>query len=163
MNERNEDNTVTETRAVRAPRRNTVQKRIRRLLARGTAGMTLIEIMVVVIIMGLIASAVGFGVFRFLAKAKIRTAEQEVSSIRSAIQIYQNDHPDQCPTVEQMRTDGQLDRNAASNDPWGHPFTINCDGETISVVSAGPDGRAGTQDDVPQAGGGGGGGCNANP
>ena len=161
MNERDQQKPTNETRALsRTPRRPTVKKRIRRLLTRGAAGMTLIEIMVVVIIMGLIASAVGFGVFRFLAKAKVKTAEQEVSRIRSAIQIYQNDHPDQCPSVDQMRTDGQLDRNASANDPWGHPFTINCDGENINVVSMGPDGRAGSQDDIPQAGGGAGGGAN---
>jgi general secretion pathway protein G len=161
MNERDQQNPTSATRAIaRTSRRTSAHERFRRLLARGAAGMTLIEIMVVVIIMGLIASAVGFGVFKFLAKAKIKTAEQEVQHIRSAIQIYQNDHPDQCPTVDQMRTDGQLDRNASANDPWNHPFTINCDGENISVVSMGPDGRAGTQDDIPQASGAGGGGNN---
>ncbi len=151
MNDREEQNKTPAQRALGRVTRATARTRIRRLLARGTAGMTLIEIMVVVIIMGLIASAVGFGVFRFLGKAKVQTATQEVSRIRSAIQIYQNDHPDQCPTIEQMQQDGQLDRNASANDPWQHPFVINCDGENISVVSAGPDGRPGTADDIPQA------------
>jgi general secretion pathway protein G len=138
-------------------------KRFRRLLARGAAGMTLIEIMVVVIIMGLIASAVGFGVFRMLARAKIRTAEQEVSRIRSAIQLYQHDHSDQCPTIDQLVADGQLDRSASTNDPWGHAFAIACDGDNITVQSAGPDGRPGTADDIPQAQQGGGANTAANP
>ncbi len=148
MNDRQENTKTPNPRASEHVHRSTVGTRLRRLLARGSAGMTLIEIMVVVIIMGLIASAVGFGVFRFLAKAKINTAQQEVAQIRSAVQIYQNDHPDQCPTVDQMKEDGQLDRNASSNDPWGHAFTIGCDGENITVVSAGPDGHPGSADDI---------------
>ena len=131
---------------VRALRAALASRSTRR--ARAHEGMTLIEIMVVVIIMALIASAVGIGVFRQLASSRIKLTQQAVRTISSAIQIYQNDHPDVCPTIEQLQQDGALDRNAASQDPWSHAFAITCDGENIVVASGGPDGRAGTGDDI---------------
>lgn len=113
--------------------------------------MTLIEIMVVVIIMGLIASAVGFSVFGQLKRAKIRTAEQEIDVVRSSVRLYENDHPGQCPTVEQLQAEGFLDRNRRTVDPWGHGYVIACETGEVGVMSPGPDGRPGTDDDIPSA------------
>ena len=69
---------------------------------RAQRGMTLIEIMIVVVIMGLIASAVGIGVFNQAKKAKEQTAQQEVRAIEHAVQLWQQDHPSGCPTVAQQ-------------------------------------------------------------
>lgn len=139
-----------------------VRRRVRRLLARGRAGMTLIEIMVVVIIMGLIASGVGFAVFNQLKQAKVRDTQQAIEALRTAIRLYQNDHPNQCPTVEQLQSSGILERNRRTTDGWSRAFHINCEGEEVTVVSDGPDGRQGTDDDIPRNQGGGGG-NNNNP
>lgn len=150
MNERNHcTHKSTQTRAARPARVAPRRTNWRRLLRRGTAGMTLIEIMVVVIIMGLIASAVGFGVFNYLKRAKIKTTEQAIDVIRSAVRLYENDHPNQCPTVEQLQAEGFLDRNKSTTDAWGRPFVINCEGEDIHVSSNGPNGRPGDEDDIP--------------
>lgn len=151
------DRTENET-PRRAPERRA--RRLRRLLRRGAAGMTLIEIMVVVIIMGLIASAVGVNVFNQLKRARIRTTEQAIEAVRSAVQLYQNDHPDGCPTIEQLTQGRFLDANRSSTDAWNRAFRISCDNNEVSVSSAGPDGQFGTDDDLPatrQGGGGGGG------
>ena len=128
----------------RARRQN---RRGRRLAAR--AGMTLIEIMVVVIIIGLMMGGIGFGAFNFLKRAKVKNTEQAVGLVREAVRLYENDHPGQCPTVQQLQSEGFLDRTKSANDAWGHAFSITCDGENISVSSPGPDGRPGTDDDIP--------------
>jgi prepilin-type N-terminal cleavage/methylation domain-containing protein len=51
-------------------------------------GMTLVEIMIVVVIMGLIASAVGIAVFNQAKKARVKTAEQEARTIEHAVQLW---------------------------------------------------------------------------
>ena len=49
------------------------------------------------------------------------------------------------PTVME---DGRLDADARTDDAWGNRFRIICDGPRTTVRSAGPDGRAGTPDDL---------------
>lgn len=124
-------------------------RRGKKLYAR--AGMTLIEIMVVVIIIGLMMGGIGFGAFNFLKRAKVKNTEQAVGLVREAVRLYENDHPGQCPTVQQLQSEGFLDRTKSANDAWGHAFSITCDGENISVSSPGPDGRQGTDDDIPNS------------
>ena len=51
-------------------------------------GMTLIEIMVVVIIIGLVGTAVAVNVFGNLAEAKVRTAKSDLAKISEAVDTY---------------------------------------------------------------------------
>ncbi len=53
-----------------------------------------------------------------------------------------------CPTVEQLRSSGQLDEGSATKDPWGGSFKIECQGDAVKVTSPGPDGAEKTGDDV---------------
>ncbi|MCP5065215.1 MAG: hypothetical protein GY946_01500, partial [bacterium] len=54
---------------------------------------------------------------------------------------------DGCPTLSQLQHERFLSREASTEDPWGNRFRIKCS-EQVSVRSAGPDGKAGTSDDV---------------
>ena len=77
-----------------------------RFTRHGLRGMTLVEIMIVVVIMGLIVGAVSIGVFPALARAKVKTAGQEVLQIEHAVQLYQQDHANSCPTMAQSHRTG---------------------------------------------------------
>jgi general secretion pathway protein G len=114
-------------------------------------GMTLIEIMIVVVIMGLIASAVGIGVFNQAKKAREQTAQQEVRAIEHAVQLWQQDHPSGCPTVAQLQADRVLDNHTRSKDPWDNDYSVSCENGDVTVRSKGPDGQEGTDDDIPRA------------
>jgi general secretion pathway protein G len=126
-------------------------RRITRTARRAQRGMTLIEIMIVVVIMGLIASAVGIGVFSQAKKAKEQTAQQETRAIEHAVQLWQQDHPSGCPTVAQLQADRVLDSHSRSKDPWDNDYIVSCDNGDVTVRSKGPDGQEGTDDDVPRA------------
>lgn len=131
------------------------QPQLRKLLRRSRRaaqrGMTLIEIMIVVVIMGLIASAVGIGVFNQAKRAREQTAQQEVRAIEHAVQLWQQDHPTGCPTVAQLQADRVLDNHTRSKDPWDNDYLVSCENNDVTVRSKGPDGQEGTDDDIPRA------------
>lgn len=126
-------------------------KRLRRLARRRREGMTLIEIMIVVIIMALIATAVGVAVLPQFTKAKIRTAETNVHAIREGVQAYILDGYDGCPTVADLIETREIDETSETTDPWGNDYAIECNGDNVTVTSAGEDGQMGTEDDISTA------------
>lgn len=106
-------------------------------------GMTLTEIMVVVIIMALIATGVAMAVLPNLKKAKIRTTKADIHVVQSAATLWLADNQG-CPTIDQLG----LSRSARTKDAWDNDFIINCEGEEPTVASPGPDGEQGTEDDI---------------
>ncbi|MCA9580236.1 MAG: type II secretion system protein GspG [Myxococcales bacterium] len=111
-------------------------------------GMTLIEIMIVVIIMAMIATAVGIAVLPQFSKAKVKQAQSDAATIQSAVELYLASGGDGCPTVEELVASKELKKGTATADPWGNDFDIECSGDDITVMSAGPDGQMGSDDDV---------------
>ena len=53
-----------------------------------------------------------------------------------------------CPTISELVDADKLDESARTEDAWGNRFRIACDDKGPRVLSAGPDGRMGTSDDV---------------
>ncbi|MBZ0118625.1 MAG: type II secretion system GspH family protein [Sandaracinaceae bacterium] len=116
---------------------------------RRRAGMTLVEIMIVVIIMALIATAVGVAVLPRLNQARIDSTRTDAQSVRSAATMYVSEHPGgECPGVEDLTEGGYLDRSRRTTDAWDHAFSIECEEADVLVVSAGPDGQMGNEDDI---------------
>ncbi|MBL8602575.1 MAG: type II secretion system protein GspG [Myxococcales bacterium] len=141
---------MTKTHPLKAPRTTSRPRRALRRFARAAQrGMTLVEIMIVVVIMGLITSAVGIAVFDRLKEAKVKTCEQEIRSIENAVELWQSEHRG-CPSMAQLREDRALDRRARDRDPWDNEYLISCEGGEARVHSKGPDGAEGTDDDVPR-------------
>jgi general secretion pathway protein G len=117
--------------------------------ARRRAGMTLVEIMIVIIIMGLIATAVGIAVLPQLNRARENQTRADAQSVQSAAVLYLSQEPNaDCPTVEDLVQAGVLDRTRRTTDAWDRPFQIECEGNDVYVISAGADGQMGTEDDI---------------
>jgi hypothetical protein len=83
-------------------------------------------------------------------KAETREARTQCNAIRSAMILYQDSHPrGACPTVVQLKTDGDLDPSFSATDPWGSSFKTQCTRENDVVCSSpGPDRTWGTSDDM---------------
>ena len=111
-------------------------------------GMTLIEIMIVVVIMALVATGVSIAVIPQLNKARIKQAESAVETVRTAVQLYVATNNANCATMDQLIEDKAIDKSKATTDPWDRPYRIECDGTEITVISAGPDGEFDTDDDI---------------
>ncbi len=112
------------------------------------AGVTLVEVLIVVAIMAMIAGGVSFAILPRLADARLKTATQGAMEIRKAAQLWQVENGSDCPSLSQLKRDGVLDKAGTSDDPWGQPFQIKCGDGEIYVASSGPDAKKGSEDDI---------------
>jgi general secretion pathway protein G len=129
----------------------------RRRRNRGQAGVTLIEMLVVVVIIGLFVALVGPGLWRNADKARVTQAKAQIESLMTALGTYKLD-TGTFPTNEQglqALRDKPADVNQWAGpylpreipmDPWGHPYAYKYPGEhgdEPDVISFGADGQPG--------------------
>jgi general secretion pathway protein G len=119
---------------------------LRRAAARGV---TLIEILIVLAIVGLIAGGVAVVAVPKYQEAQKKQAQIDARTIHPAAEKYRVDHPGEgCPTVELLRDKNELSRASKITDSWDSPYKIICGDEDVTVLSFGPDKREGTPDDI---------------
>jgi general secretion pathway protein G len=107
-------------------------------------GMTLIEIMVVITILGLIAAAVGVAVIPKLDEAKQDTARLDIGNIQNALKLYytkKGKYPDTATGLRALVETQNLERIPV--DPWGNEYVYMNEGGKPVIVSYGADGVAG--------------------
>jgi len=124
---------------------------------RGEAGVTLIEMLVVVVIIGLFVAIVGPRLFSNVDKAKVTAAHTQISSFVTALGAYKLD-VGTFPTTEQglqaLRTapegvnnwQGPYVRQDITDDPWRHPYVYKFPGDhgdEPDIISYGADGAPG--------------------
>ena len=102
---------------------NTRKRRVLTSVRRAARrGVTLIEILIVLAIVGLIAGGVAVVAVPKFAEAKISTARNDARTIHPAAESYRVDHSgDGCPTVELLREKGVLSKTSKATDPWDTP------------------------------------------
>jgi general secretion pathway protein G len=136
-----------------------IKKRLQHYLAtarrsaRPARGMTLIEIMVVLVILGLIAGAIGYNVFNQLKEAQIRAAKLDLQSISNGVDLYHVE-TGQWPDSLQLLVPKYV--KDLHKDPWGAEYSYVRTGEGYDVYSYGPDKAQGGGDDITVHGGEGG-------
>jgi general secretion pathway protein G len=132
------------------PARRARRARMARAMARAASrGVTLIEILIVLAIVGLIAGGVAVVAVPKYAEAQKKQAQTDARTIHPAAEKYRVDHPgDQCPTVELLREKKELSQASKITDPWDTPYKIICGEEDVMVMSFGPDKKENTADDI---------------
>jgi general secretion pathway protein G len=123
-------------------------KLLKALKKRAARGVTLIEILIVLAIVGLIAGGVAVVAIPKFAQAQKDTAKNDCRTIHPVAEKYRVDHPGQCPTVEQLRAEKELGATSKITDPWDTPYAIRCQEEDVYITSFGPDKKEGTNDDI---------------
>jgi general secretion pathway protein G len=128
----------------------TLKKRLR-TPSRVEVGMTLIEIMVVVAIIGLLMGTVGVVAYRRYQKAKLTNAKQIIANVQQALGHYRLETNESCPSdVKELYTKKFLTKEP--KDPWGEQLIFKCPGENdtegADISSKGPDKQEGTDDDI---------------
>lgn len=120
-------------------------------MIRNNKGMTLLEIMIVLVILGGLIAILGNQVTKQLAKARVKEARIQISEIGKALDMFMTDcgsypeelgalieAPESCtnwgpdPYIKKM-----------PKDPWGKDFIYEINGGNYVLVSFGADGREG--------------------
>ena len=127
-------------------------------------GFTLLEIMVVIVILGILASLVVPNLMGNKEKADRQKAVSDITALENALDMYKLDNsiypnteqglealvskPTSQPEPRNYRDDGYIKR--LPQDPWNNDYQLVSPGEhgKIDVFSMGLDGEAGTDDDI---------------
>ena len=123
---------------------------------RNARGFSLIELLIVMIILGLLASLVGPRMFGKLGMAKQKTAKTQIEMLMTALDSYRLDvgkYPLSQDGLEALVNDGgdkwdgpYLPKGkAVPKDPWDNDYIYQNPGEhgEVDIISLGADGQTG--------------------
>lgn len=124
---------------------------------RTMAGFTLLELLVVLVILGLLASLVGPQVLRHVGSSKTQTAALQIQELGAALDLYRLE-VGRYPTTQQglealvKQPSGAtnwngpyLSKNVVRQDPWGNDYKYEAPGShgEYDLYSLGADGQEG--------------------
>jgi len=112
---------------------------------RQSAGFTLLELLVVIVIIGLLAGYVAPRYFSQVGKSEVQVARAQIDALEKALDHYRLDKR-RYPTAEEGLAAVQpYLKKQLPNDPWGHPYVYKAAGTSgdFQVISYGRDGKAG--------------------
>ena len=136
--------------------------------SRDDEGFTLVELMVVLVIIGLLATVVIVNVLPSQDRAMTEKTKADIALIEQAVEMYRLDNftyppsdaglaalqtpPPGLAQPDRYRRGGYLKR--LPEDPWGNPYQYRYPGEhgAFDVFSTGSDGQPGGEDDAADIG-----------
>ncbi len=125
--------------------------------ARHRAGMTLVEILAVVVILGLLAATLTVGITAKMGKAKQEICKTQIAQIVGQLQIFQMEKRNLPPAnagLNALTADPKASwylEPAKLLDPWGAPYVYlvpGPDGLPFEVLSYGADSQPGGSGDA---------------
>jgi general secretion pathway protein G len=125
-------------------------------------GFTLIELMIVIVIVGILATLLIPRIMDRPEEARRIKAKADIKSLESALKLYRLDNgnyptteqglqalidkPDSSPIPKKWRDGGYLEAKDVPKDPWGNSFyytSPSSDGRDYLIISYGSDGESG--------------------
>jgi general secretion pathway protein G len=122
-------------------------------------GFTLVELLVVIVIIGLLATIVAINVIPAGNQARVEKAKADIATLEQALEQYRLDNltypastdglaalltpPAGLAQPERYRQGGYIKK--LPNDPWGHPYHYDVPGKkgAFDIYSLGADGQPG--------------------
>ena len=136
-----------------------IRNRAKKQFPNHEAGFTLIEIMVVIAIIGILATLIVPRIMGRPDEARVTAAKHDIGTLNQALKLYRLDigrypsteqglnalviRPSAEPVPQNWKMGGYLD--SLPNDPWGHPYQYANPGTKgeIDVFSYGADNKPG--------------------
>lgn len=124
------------------------------------SGFSLIELLIVMVIIGLLASLVGPSLFGKVGSSKQQTAEAQIRMLGTALDSYRldvNDYPTTAQGLDALREqpegqenwDGPYMPRDIPKDPWGNEYVYKFPGDNAEydLLSYGKDGQPGGEEE----------------
>ena len=127
------------------------------------SGFTLLELLLVMAILVVLASLSTFAILGLQKSSLQRSAFLQIRMLEDACTMYKLNVGSFPSTLDDLYTNpsgmtksqwgGPYINDPIPMDPWRRPYTYNADeqNDRVVITSAGPDGQAGSDDDVPEA------------
>ncbi len=123
---------------------------------KNSKGMTLIEIMVVLMILGGILAFIGSSVFRNFRKANIQSAKLAISEVGKSLDLYYTDCGSYPKSIESLKENTEGCKNwgpepylkRIPKDPWNEDFIYETKGNSYLLKSLGSDKAEGGSGDA---------------
>jgi general secretion pathway protein G len=119
-------------------------------------GFTLVELMVVIVIIGLLATIVVINVLPAQDTARLRKAQADIATLEQGVEMYRLNrmtYPSGGDGLQALVSEGFIKR--LPDDPWGNPYRYAApgrNGQPFDIFSYGADGREGGEDDTADIG-----------
>jgi len=115
------------------------------------SGFTLIELILVTVIIGILASMVTLSFHGRTEEARITRAKADIRVYQDAVDLYALDHNDKFPkSLDQLVNGDRKYVRKLERDPWKNPYIYKLPGkhDAYDILSRGPDGIEGNADDI---------------
>ncbi len=128
-------------------------------------GFTLLELMIVVIILGILATFLVPKIIHKPDEARIVKAKSDIKAIELSLKMYKLDNgnyptteqglkaliekPEEPPVPNNWKEGGYLDASSVPSDPWGNAYIYRSPGDNgrdYEIISLGADGKEGGSD-----------------
>lgn len=137
----------------------TLKLKLMRPFSRGDRGLTLVEIIIVVTLLGTLMTIIIRNLTGQQERAKSDQAKLAMASLSQDLQMYKLDngkYPSSEQGLQALVSDpgsakkwrGPYSEDGKLKDPWGLDFGYESDGREFKIVSGGPNEEVGDGDDV---------------
>lgn len=118
-------------------------------------GVTLIEMLAVLVIIGLVATVAVINVMDRLERGKVDFAKGQIDTLKQAVNLFKMDHGKYPDSLQDLVTapgwikkpfpeGGYLQQSSVPLDPWGNPFSYVQDSASrFTITCYGRDGQPG--------------------
>src|SRR5678816_1944456 len=99
----------------------TTRKNLKRVLSRGV---TLIEILIVLAIVGLIAGGIAVYAIPKFQQAQKDSTKTSAMALHQVAESWRLMHTSECPTADRLKAEKELSAASKTTDAWEGPFKI---------------------------------------